>query len=124
MLILSVILALAVAVAIVFAKRILNGEDAVADNSYVVKACVIGVIVGVINYMSPGLEELAWLSYIFLPIMLLLYVWLAYWWKEEGSEWTEMIPFVVLVILFYFQQRRPQRSYQAHSKVLELSVSC
>ena len=102
MLILSVILALAVAVAIVFAKRILNGEDAVADNSYVVKACVIGVIVGVINYMSPGLEELAWLSYIFLPIMLLLYVWLAYWWKEEGSEWTEMIPFVVLVILFYF----------------------
>lgn len=98
----SIFVFLAVAVLIVVARKMLDGEDAVTDTRVYVKAIVIGLIVGAVNYFSPILEETMWMSWIFLAVMLGLFVWLCYWWKEEGGEWKEMAPFVALAVLFFF----------------------
>lgn len=100
----SIIVAIAVFVVIVIARRMLNGEDAVTTNMYV-KAIVIALVVGAIDYLSTiisGETGTLWLCWVFLVVMLCLYAWLAYWWQAEGGTWTEMIPFAILAGLFYW----------------------
>ena len=101
----SIIVAIAVFVVIVIARRMLNGEDAVTTNMMYVKSVVVGMVVGAIDYLSTiisGETGTLWLCWAFLGVMLCLYAWLAYWWQAEGGTWTEMIPFAILAGLFYW----------------------
>lgn len=62
-----------------------------------------GVIVGTINFFAPKVITSApWLAPIFLVVMVAGFVGLAAWWKKEGGRLSEMVPFIVLAILFFF----------------------
>ncbi len=67
-----------------------------------IQAIAIGAMVGAINYFVPRLSTALWLVPIFLLVMIALYIYLIYWWHREGSEWSEMIPFIILTILLFW----------------------
>ena len=65
------------------------------------RAIALGVIVGLVNYFAPRVPGVfvAPIGYV---VMVALSVYLMVWWHRRGFEFTEMIPFVLLAILFFF----------------------
>ena len=79
-----------------------NKTDENATVSYL-RIVLIGVGVGLINYISPLLKGKAiYVAPVFLIAMVLVFVYLGSWWYDEGSSWKEMVPFLLLLIPLYF----------------------
>jgi uncharacterized membrane protein YgcG len=94
--ILCIGLVVVVASCVAAAQQMLNGED--AENSLVVPI-VIGLAVGIINYFSP--MAATWLTVLFVVVMAILFAGLAYEWRKNGATLREMVPFLILSLLFY-----------------------
>ena len=94
----SVILVLFV-VGLVMTAQVLFDPDSLDldDWSQYKRPVALGATVGLINYFAP---KTANFSPFMLIAMLAIFGYLCYWWKEEGSEWKEMIPFIIMVIVF------------------------
>lgn len=94
----SVILVLFVVGLVMTAQALFDPDSLDLDDwSQYKRPVVIGASVGLINYFAP---KMANLSPFMLIAMLVIFGYLCYWWKEEGSEWKEMIPFIIMVIVF------------------------
>ena len=99
---LSIIYGIIVAACVLVAYQML-GDD--AELSEVAKlhwptAVGIGATTGLINYFAPKLVEIQAVEWLFFLTMIGLFVWLMSWWHRDGSEWKEMVPFVILIIMF------------------------
>ena len=83
-------------------KMLADGKKKKKSLSARLKPVIIGAVVGAITYFSPLLEETMWMSIGFLAIMLGLYVYLVYWFIQEGGYVKELIVFVVIALLFFW----------------------
>ena len=105
MLFISIMLAALVACTIAAARRMMSTD---VDNPFMFTdgylwPASIGLVVGIINLLLPNFDDgLSWVSWICLAIMLGLSVWLILWWKAEGGELKEIVPFAALALLFAF----------------------
>ena len=70
------------------------------DMSQYKRPVIIATIVGLINYFSSNNQVN--LSPIMLVVMLTIFGYLCYWWKEESSEFREIIPFIIMVVILFF----------------------
>ncbi len=121
MLIMSIILAIVTMalVATIFEAIETNGTFTVDDDSERIerrfsgskalwaknKLWVIaaGVIVGVINYSIPKLGSAnGWLALVFMALLIALQVSLLTYWRKNGSNIREAVPFVLLTVLLFF----------------------
>ena len=99
MVIISLIVAVVVAALIVTAKGLVYGVEP-GPEKYVMPV-VIGLTTGFVNYASANLiEGSIFLAPIFMVVMIGFVVWLVKWWVTDGGRWVEMVPFVILVVLF------------------------
>ena len=122
--ILSIILAIIVALAIATATHLLHGGGLTEEvetrtgkkrskfaflkevgSDEWIKALCVGLIVGALHYFTPKLSAALWLAPVFLAVMVAWYIYLMYWWHRDGSEWIEVIPFVVLAVVSFFTMR-------------------
>ncbi len=115
MLILSLILAVVIAALVVTAKRLVLGDENFSElglsDKYAI-AVVVGLIVGAINYFSGNyLEGIVFLAPIFMVVLIGLAVWLTNWWIADGGRWVEMVPFIILVILFCLVMKAPAYAF-------------
>ena len=111
MLLMSIILAVVIAALVVTAKRLVVGVEEFSElglsDKYAI-AVVVGLIVGAINYFSGNyLEGIVFLAPIFMVVLIGLAVWLTNWWIADGGRWVEMVPFIILVILFCLVMKAP-----------------
>ena len=116
MLVLNLILAAVIAALVVTAKRLVLGDEDFSElglsDKYVVSGVAIGLIAGIICYVTPKLGEGSIiLAPLFLAVMIGLLVWLVYWWNVEGGSLKEMIPFILLVFLFCFVMKVPAYAF-------------
>lgn len=68
------------------------------------RAIGIGVITGAIHYFVTRLSGgTLWLAPVFLAIMIAIYIYLMYWWRQDGSVplW-EMFMFALIAVLLFF----------------------
>ena len=116
MLLLAIILAVAIALLVIWAEYLLDEGAMVVTprGSYPAsesrkkrfilsedgkwRAIVLGLGVGAISYLTPKLP--VFFSFIFFLLMLYAMFYLAKWWKRDGSRFREVIPFILLSILF------------------------
>lgn len=116
MLLMSIILAVVIAALVVTAKRLVVGDEEFSElglsNKYAV-AVVIGLIAGSINYFSGLLGESIFVAPIFMVAMIGLTIWLVKWWIKDGGRWVEMIPFVILVVLFCLIMKAPAYAFSS-----------
>ena len=115
----AIFLALFVAALIVVAERMFEGnliEEVTDENgktkktvdlfgmddqTVIYKALGIGIGVGVIAYLTPKLgSSTLFLAPIFALVMIGLMIYLAYWWAQDGSNFKEMICFIILEWIF------------------------
>ncbi len=67
------------------------------------EAVGIGLVVGVINYLATRLPETSlWVAPVMLIVMCGLFVWLMRRWRKDGGTFKEMIPVILLAVLFFF----------------------
>lgn len=115
MLLMSIILAVVIAALVVTAKRLVVGVEEFSElglsDKYAI-AVVVGLIVGAINYFSGNyLEGTVFLAPIFMVVLIGLAVWLTNWWIADGGRWVEMVPFIILVILFCLVMKAPAYAF-------------
>lgn len=115
MLLMSIILAVVIAALVVTAKRLVVGDEEFSElglsDKYAI-AVVVGLIVGAINYVSGNyLEGIVFLAPIFMVVLIGLTVWLTNWWIADGGRWVEMVPFIILVILFCLVMKAPAYAF-------------
>lgn len=115
MLLMSIILAVVIAALVVTAKRLVVGDEEFSElglsDKYAI-AVVVGLIVGAINYVSGNyLEGIVFLAPIFMIVLIGLAVWLTNWWIADGGRWVEMVPFIILVILFCLVMKAPAYAF-------------
>ena len=115
MLLMSIILAVVIAALVVTAKRLVVGDEEFSElglsDKYAI-AVVVGLIVGAINYVSGNyLEGIVFLAPIFMVVLIGLAVWLTNWWIADGGRWVEMVPFIILVILFCLVMKAPAYAF-------------
>ena len=115
MLLMSIILAVVIAALVVTAKRLVVGVEEFSElglsDKYAI-AVVVGLIVGAINYFSGNyLEGTVFLAPIFMVVLIGLVVWLTNWWIADGGRWVEMVPFIILVILFCLVMKAPAYAF-------------
>lgn len=115
MLLMSIILAVVIAALVVTAKRLVVGDEEFSElglsDKYAI-AVVVGLIVGAINYFSGNyLEGIVFLAPIFMVVLIGLTVWLTNWWIADGGRWVEMVPFIILVILFCLVMKAPAYAF-------------
>ena len=66
------------------------------------KAIVLGLIVGGINYFVTRLtQNTLFLAPIMMIAMGIIMFYLMSWWVRDGSEWVEMIPFILLALIMW-----------------------
>ena len=119
MLLLSIILAAAVAGLVIVAENLLDdGATFVTPSgkvtsdgrkkkgllgniseSALTKAIFLGLLVGAISYLTPKLPVI--FSLLFFFVMIAVFVHLMRWWKKDGSTFKEAIPFLLLAFLFF-----------------------
>ena len=64
---------------------------------------IAGTLVGIINHMVPTFQGgLAFLAPIAFIVMIAMTGYLMYWWRLEGSNFREMVPMIILAVLFFF----------------------
>ena len=117
---LSIIVGLAIFIAMACVERLFatgnkvnkeNDDHLKTDESWVdglFAPALVGAMVGLINYFAPRFypgSGVAFLAPISLTLMVGLFVYLIYWWHEEGSSFREMLPFIVMVVIGYFTMK-------------------
>ena len=86
-------------------KEVENGRRKLIfpKDGSVIEAIGFGVVVGAINYFAPRLTQGSlWVAPVMLVVMCALFVWLMWRWKEDGGTFKEMIPLILLAVLFFF----------------------
>ncbi|MDO4612387.1 MAG: hypothetical protein Q4B29_02955, partial [Candidatus Saccharibacteria bacterium] len=80
-----------------------NGNEVYTkiSRNNLIKSAIIGVEVGLINYLSPKVAGALWLAPIFLIAMLAISGYLIYWFWKEGSSLKELLAFSLLILLVY-----------------------
>ena len=67
-----------------------------------INSIALGVIVGAVNFFTPKLSvESLFMAPVFLAVMIFYHVYLITWWKIEGSELSEVLTFVIMVVLVF-----------------------
>lgn len=72
------------------------------DAESLIRACIVSVTVGLVNFLTPKVGGAIWLAPIFLIVMLAISGYLMYLWYKEGSSLKELVAFTVLSLLVYW----------------------
>lgn len=100
----TLVLAVVVVALLLTVQTSLLGDEDLnyGDPRVYVEPVLIGLVVGVVNYVSPLLKDKAlWaVPLLFMLVMMGLFVYLAYWWSRGGTELIELVCFSLLAILF------------------------
>ena len=72
------------------------------DAESLIRACIVSVTVGLVNFLTPKVGGAIWLAPVFLIVMLAISGYLMYLWYKEGSSLKELVAFTVLSLLVYW----------------------
>lgn len=72
------------------------------NSTSLLKAGIIGLIVGCVNYLAPRTANTLWVAPILLVLMFAVSGYLIWMWKQEGSTLKEFVPFLILTPIIYF----------------------
>lgn len=97
---LSVVLAIVIFAILMIANRQLFAKRGGVPSGRWLEAVAIGGIVGFVNYFAPSVHGDPLAVLLFLG-MLAVYIWLCYSWKKEGSEFKELVPYIIVALLMY-----------------------
>ena len=64
---------------------------------------IAGTLIGIVNHLVPTFQgSLGFLAPIAFIVMIAMTGYLMYWWRLEGSNFREMVPMIILAVLFFF----------------------
>ena len=102
----SIIIGLVIALAAIYAAVLLRDENELRIEPVdVFVGAMLGGLVGVINYFIPSFtlgSGVAFFAPICYIVMMCLYIYLIVWCYRCCSWWRDIIPFVLMALLFYF----------------------
>jgi len=64
-------------------------------------AIVVAAVVAITNFIIGKLNSHYWIGIILMVVIAAVFVWMISWWVAEGSTLKEMIPFIVMAVIFF-----------------------